>query len=138
MADPKPMRRIKQVETVRQQAEKAAASLASERPRKVHKLRETAAKASAPLGIISKFASHEYHPIKLPDNKAGRFLSRRARIVPRFFVEAWQELRQVTWPSRKETIKLTLAVLVFALIFGGLIAIVDYGLDKLFRNVILG
>ncbi len=134
MADQKPKRRIRKVETVRERAEKSAEP---GKP-KTRRIRETAAKASAPLGAAGRFGAREYHPVKLPDNKAGRFLAKKRRIFPKFFVEAWQELRQVTWPSRKETTKLTLAVLVFAIIFGGMVALVDYGLDKLFRNVILG
>jgi preprotein translocase subunit SecE len=58
-------------------------------------------------------------------------------IVPRYFRNSWAELRRVTWPGRKETRQLTSAVLVFAVIFGILIATVDYGLDKVFKKVIL-
>lgn len=58
-------------------------------------------------------------------------------IIPRYLRNAWKELRLVTWPSRRETRRLTGAVLVFAVIFGVLIAAVDYGLDKVFKKVIL-
>lgn len=54
-----------------------------------------------------------------------------------YFVESWDELRKVTWPSWQESRKLTFAVLVFAVVFGVAIAIIDYGLDKIFRNVLL-
>ena len=64
-------------------------------------------------------------------------MNKRRRVIPRFFREAFQELRLVTWPGRKETWKLTTAVFVFAIVFGIAIAITDYGLDKLFRNIIL-
>lgn len=50
---------------------------------------------------------------------------------------SWKELRLVTWPSRREGMRLTTAVIIFSVIFGGLIAIVDYGLDKLFRQLLL-
>jgi preprotein translocase SecE subunit len=58
-------------------------------------------------------------------------------IVPRYFRNSWQELRLVTWPSRRESRRLTSAVLIFAVIFGVLIAAVDYGLDKIFKKVVL-
>jgi preprotein translocase SecE subunit len=48
-----------------------------------------------------------------------------------------QELRLVTWPNWKQSRQLTFAVLVFAVIFGAAIAVVDYGLDKVFRNILL-
>ena len=58
-------------------------------------------------------------------------------IVPRYFKESWKELKQVTWPSTKDTFRLTFIVLLFSLVFGGLIAGVDYGLDKIFKALIL-
>lgn len=48
-----------------------------------------------------------------------------------------QELKQVTWPTRREGRRLTTAVIIFSVIFGALIAVVDFGLDKLFKHVLL-
>lgn len=59
------------------------------------------------------------------------------RIVPSYFKNSWKELKQVTWPSTRDTFRLTFVVLLFSLVFGGLIAGVDYGLDKLFKAIIL-
>jgi preprotein translocase SecE subunit len=75
--------------------------------------------------------------LPLPNNKFGRLLGKRVNIVPNYFKEAWRELRLVVWPNRRETLKLSLAVFIFAAIFGGLIWVVDYGLDRLFREVLL-
>ena len=50
---------------------------------------------------------------------------------------SWQELRQVTWPTRREGRRLTTAVIIFSVIFGALIAVVDYGLDKAFKQLFL-
>lgn len=58
-------------------------------------------------------------------------------ITPSYFINAWREVRQVTWPSRSETRRLTLAVFVFATIFGIVVAIVDMGLDEFFKKVVL-
>lgn len=50
---------------------------------------------------------------------------------------SWRELQGVTWPTRREGRRLTTAVIIFSVIFGALIAIVDFGLDKLFKAVFL-
>jgi len=50
---------------------------------------------------------------------------------------SWQELKQVTWPTRREGRRLTTAVIIFAVIFGALVAVVDFGLDKLFKQLLL-
>lgn len=49
----------------------------------------------------------------------------------RFFSEVAAELRKVTWPTRDETIKLTLAVIIISLAVGLFIG----GLDILFVNI---
>jgi preprotein translocase subunit SecE len=54
-----------------------------------------------------------------------------------FFRGSFQELQQVTWPTRREGRRLTTAVIIFSVVFGLLIAVVDYGLDKLFKQVLL-
>ncbi len=54
-----------------------------------------------------------------------------------YFKSSWKELKQVTWPTRHESFRLTGAVLIFSVAFGLFIALVDYGLDKLFRQILL-
>ena len=54
-----------------------------------------------------------------------------------YFRDSWRELKLVTWPKRRESFRLTRAVIMFAVVFGIMIAIVDYGLDKLFKQVLL-
>ena len=58
-------------------------------------------------------------------------------IWPKYFRERFRELKKVTWPNWKQSRDLTFAVIVFAFVFGVAIAIVDYGLDKLFRAILL-
>jgi preprotein translocase SecE subunit len=58
-------------------------------------------------------------------------------LVPVYFRNSARELKLVTWPSWKQSRQLTYAVLVFAVVFGAVIAGVDYGLDKVFRNILL-
>jgi preprotein translocase SecE subunit len=64
-----------------------------------------------------------------------RFLGRI--LLPRYFRGSWRELRQVTWPDRRTSWRLTYAVIIFSLIFGVIIFIVDFGLDKLFKEFII-
>ncbi len=88
------------------------------------------AKVLSPFSFVLK-------PFKTkPMRKIGRILSKILLI--NYFRESWRELKLVAWPNKKETIKLTFAVIVFALIFGFAIAIVDYGLDKIFRRLLIG
>jgi preprotein translocase subunit SecE len=67
--------------------------------------------------------------------KPMRFLGRILGFS--YLRSSWQELKLVTWPTRREGFRLTTAVIIFSVIFGALIAVVDYGLDKLFRQVLL-
>ena len=48
-----------------------------------------------------------------------------------------QELKQVTWPSRRDGLRLTSAVISFSVVFAVVLAVVDYGLDKLFKQLLL-
>ncbi len=124
-------RQLKKVTTLREQAKKSQ----DEKPKK-RRLKATVGIASKPLKTAASVGKKEYY-LPLPDNKAGRFLNKRRHIFPRYFINAWGELRQVEWPSRRETIRLTTAVILFAVIFGVIIAVVDYGLDKVFRSLLL-
>ncbi|MFZ1249587.1 MAG: preprotein translocase subunit SecE [Candidatus Saccharimonadales bacterium] len=50
---------------------------------------------------------------------------------------SFRELRHVTWPTFRESMRLTSAVIIFSIIFGLIIAVVDFGLDKLFKQILL-
>ncbi len=70
------------------------------------------------------------------------FLLRPVRFVGRivglgYFRSSFQELKGVTWPTWRESRRLTTAVILFSIVFGVLIAVVDYGLDKLFKQLLL-
>lgn len=74
--------------------------------------------------------------IKLPDNKLGRILDAILFSLPRYFKGAWGEIKLTTWPSRKETIRLTFAVFIFSSVFAAFVAILDFALDKVFKHLI--
>jgi preprotein translocase SecE subunit len=104
-------------ETVRERGERAAATqdaILGRQPR-LKNLRNR----------VSQFRI--WRPLKF----IGRYL------VPPYFRSSWRELRQVTWPSRKQTRQLTGAVIVFSVVFGVIVAVFDYGLDRLFKQVIV-
>lgn len=132
MAEEKSKQRrvIKKAETVRQRADK------QQSPKKPRRISRTASSAAKPIRAAYHFGKREYF-IPLPKNKAGRFFNKRLRLMPRFFRDAWQEVRQVTWPSRQETWKLTLAVFIFAMVFGTVIWLVDIGIERIFRKILL-
>ena len=50
--------------------------------------------------------------------------------VPTFTKEILEELKKVTWPSRKQTIRLTIIVIGISLIIGIYIGIIDVLLTK--------
>lgn len=124
-------RRIKKPETVRERAART-----QETPEKPRRIKRTAGAVSKPLKKAKEIGRREYY-LPLPDNKIGRFLNKRRYFIPKFIRNSWQELKQVTWPNRQETTKMTLAVVMFAAVFGVLIAAADFGLEKLFREVII-
>ncbi|GMR18889.1 MAG: hypothetical protein BMS9Abin34_011 [Patescibacteria group bacterium] len=43
-----------------------------------------------------------------------------------FLQEAWAELKKVVWPSRRQTVRLTAAVLAITFGVAGFLAAVDY------------
>src|SRR4051812_21363924 len=113
-------RLVKNPDTFRERALKATE--ASEQPSKQKRLRTAATKASGPV----------FRPVgrgldKIFNRQPFRFIGRI--LFPAYFRNSWRELRQVTWPNWRESRQLTFAVLVFAIVFGATIAVVDYGLD---------
>ncbi len=118
-------------ETVRERAQKVA-----DTPVKKRRVKQTVKSVGKPFKAATKMGAKEYY-LPLPDTRLGRFLNRRRSLIPRYFRESWKELRLVTWPNRKETTKLTLAVFAFAIIFGLLVSVVDFGLDRLFKEALL-
>ena len=130
-ASPKPKKiRLRKALSVREQAELARSKApASQMPPKISKVR----KKIPWLGVIRKIGevfALIFRPLR-PLVRPLRWL------VPIYFVNSWRELRHVSWPNRRETWRLTVAVFIFAIVFGALIAGVDWILDQIFKKVIL-
>lgn len=115
-------RMVKRAETVREITQKEA-------PQKTGVVRLSFRYIGIPFRTLGRGLAWVGHVPPL------RFLGRI--LVPRYFRNSWKELRQVAWPSRRESFQLTGAVIIFALFFGLAIALVDFGLDKLFKQVLL-
>lgn len=135
MAENKPAkttpRRLKAPsQTVRQQADQAQAK--ADKPQKTRRLQVAAANTRKPFAGARKALDRQ------PFKTVAKVLRVIGRIIfPKVLRNAFAELKLVTWPSASETRRLTYAVLAFAFVFGIAIAGVDYGLDKLFRAIIL-
>jgi preprotein translocase SecE subunit len=114
----------KSVPTVRERAEAERLKQEQDSP---GRLKQSAGKAASP-----------FKRLRIPSNPVTRAIGRFFRfITPNYFVNSWREVRQVTWPSRRETWRLTGAVFVFAIVFGVLVAVVDKGLDEVFKRLVL-
>ncbi len=121
MAEPSKKRhriRPNSSETVRQKVEKTRGE--ATRPRKDKSGRQLVRTIFAPLGSVLR-----------PISWLG------GHIVPNYFKQAYTELRNITWPNLKQSRQLTTAVILFAIVFGFLVTVLDYGLDKVFKKVFL-
>lgn len=123
------VRKVKNPETFRERALKA------QEPKISNKTRANSVLSSAlkPLGTnLNKLGKVKaLKPIFKVLNKIGKV------IFPSYFRNSFQELKQVTWPSVSNGIKLTWAVIVFAIVFGLSISVLDWGLTKVFKNILL-
>ncbi len=133
----KSKRRLRPSPTVRQQTEEAAKPKSPGR-----RLRATTA-ASKPFKATGGALGRILRPLSfllLPfQNRPMRFIGRKLFVISggRYFRNSWRELRQVTWPDRKQTVQLTFAVFVFATIFAILVSVTDFGLDRIFKRILL-
>jgi preprotein translocase subunit SecE len=59
------------------------------------------------------------------------------RFVPKFFRDIISELRKVTWPTREETTRLTVAVVVVAISIGLVLGGIDIGFNWVVDHTLL-
>lgn len=142
MAESKPVKKttakkriVKNPETFRERAIKASET--SDKPKRSARLKTVGGKVTKPVfRPIGKafgkiFGLRVFRVLKKPLRILGRIL------LPMYLRDSWKELRLVVWPNWKQSRDLTFAVLVFASIFGAIVAAVDFGLDRLFKDVLL-
>lgn len=136
-AKPAKKRQLKKVETVRERVERAGTAP------KQRRVKTTASKASRPFRVIGKALAKLLRPLafilKPFKTRPARFIGRllASILLLKFFRASWDEVRKVEWPDMRTTLRLTMAVFVFSILFGALIAITDFGLDKIFRKVFI-
>jgi preprotein translocase subunit SecE len=123
-------RKRKSPTTVREHAEKQA----EKRVVKPHKIR---GKIHRPLSVLRRAGAKEFHPVTVPEKKGVRHLNRRVRFVPKFIRESWVELKQVTWPTKRDAMRLTFAVFIFAAVFTIFIQVIDFVFSKLVKEILL-
>jgi preprotein translocase SecE subunit len=142
----KPKRILRAAPTLREQTAK---STADAKPTKVSKVSKTFA---MPFKIVGKAVQRVVLAIaQSPIGAAATFIWGSALFIPvrfivrilakvllvRYFMQSFQELKLVTWPDARTTARLTFAVTMFAVIFGLIVAGMDFVFEKLFREVIL-
>lgn len=128
-----PKRRLKSAPSLREQASKTASK--AKKPSKVKKFFES--KLFTPfreIGAVFKliWRSRVFTPVRV----VFRFLG--CILAPAYIRNSVKEMKNVTWPGFSLSWKLTIAVLIFAISFGLLIAGLDFVFEKLFREVLLG
>ena len=76
--------------------------------------------------------------IKVPKwlKAVGRFFGKIFGPFGRYVKGAWEELRVTKWPNRRSTWGLTLAVIIFAILFAALILTVDNLFDWLLKLIL--
>jgi len=65
-------------------------------------------------------------------------LGQVTEFVPRsaeFIKEAWQELKKVHWPSRKETYSATVIVVIAVVVVAAYLGLVDFALSYVMRYI---
>ncbi len=116
--------------SIRERNRKAAES--KEKPKRI---RKAAGQAKRPVSGAAKVLTTEFHV--LPRNSESGFFTRSRNVTPKYFADSAKELKNVTWPGRRETWKLVFAVFVFAMTLGVFIAVLDYGIERVFKDIIL-
>lgn len=122
----------RKVESVRERADKHLAK-SSKTPRS----RKATTAAAKPAKGLKNLLAREFHPIRLPNNKIGNTLTKRRSATPSYFANSLRELKLVDWPSRRQALSLSMAVIVFSVAIAIFVQLLDFGLGKLFKEVIL-
>lgn len=111
-AKSQPKRQVKNPETFRERAIKA--SQAADKPQRAT-VKQTGGKLTQPVRSKAgkAWSSKGMRPACTVARPVGKVL------LPTYVRNSWQELKLVTWPNWEQSRRLTIAVLIFAIIFGG-------------------
>ena len=61
---------------------------------------------------------------------------KKSNALVAYFVNSYQELRKVTWPTKEETVRLTIVTLIFSLSVAIMLWILDYVFNLGVRSLI--
>ncbi len=129
-------------ESVRERAVKAQEAAADPTPTKRRLVLRGFTWPVRMVWRIAKWLAHR-PPLKQIGHGFRWFFTRRpvkfiAKVLGiRYVIDSINEVRLVTWPGFGQSLRLTKAVIIFSIIFGSLIAGVDFGLEKIFKQIIL-
>lgn len=87
--------------------------------------------------VVKSGANKATQPIRR--TRVWKFLRRTILRSPfkGYFVDSWRELKKVQWPDRKTSWKLTLTVILFSAIFAVVTTSLDFGFEKLAKQIFL-
>lgn len=54
-----------------------------------------------------------------------------------YVLESKDELKKVAWPSRRDTVRNTIIVVVFSLVVAAFLGLADYGLNFVLQNFLI-
>jgi len=94
---------------------------------------KTGKRAAAPTRPVSRPGPGRAAPRREGRSFPGGLLSWR----PRFALDIISELRKVSWPTRQDTVHLTVAVVIVTLALGAILGAIDIGFGWLIDNTIL-
>jgi len=57
--------------------------------------------------------------------------------LAKYFREVSQELRKVTWPSKEQTMEMTILVIGVSLIIGTYLGLIDYAFNQILTQTLL-
>lgn len=106
----------------------------------IHKVTAKEDKPAKKADVLQTEARKTKAPAKAPKVSTPKadtpLLFRPFTALGRYFKGAWQELREVRWPTRRATWGLTIAVLIFTAFFMVLILALDAGYKALFEIIL--
>lgn len=87
---------------------------------------------------IRRITAADDAPVTPKKSKAPRRASSKATSTDSmgYFRGAWHELKQVRWPTRSATWGMTIAVLLFTVLFAVIILLLDAGFNWTFNQIL--
>lgn len=94
------------------------------------------AKNGAETGKAKAKDSDKAQKAKAQSGKSGSGVGEKIAQFREFFEESKAEMKKVTWPTRRETITTSVAVLVLVILMSLFLGVVDLGLSKLVEYIL--